>query len=94
MNKDNPEVYKDEKLLKLAKRMVILNQEEFEFFFSDAKIINKGRALENITRDMIAVYEETNKYIEANYPDNALGNSWIGTNQFSVNLLKERISDS
>jgi hypothetical protein len=94
MSADKIEIYKDEKLLELTHRMVMLNKEEAEILFSDVKVTNKGRLPENIARDMITVYEETNEYLKIHYPENIVATSWIDTNQFSANLLKEHVSDS
>ncbi|NBD74035.1 hypothetical protein GVX82_03265 [Patescibacteria group bacterium] len=93
MSADKIEVYKDEKLLELTQRMAMLRQEEVEFFLSNLEITSKGRTREDVARGMITVYEETNAHLKNHYPDNTVAISWIGTNQFSANLLKERISD-
>lgn len=93
MSTDEIEVYKDEKLLDLTQRMATLSQEEVEFFLSNIEVTSKGRTREDVARDMIVIYEETNEHLKNLYPDNTVAFSWIGTNQFSANLLKERISD-
>jgi len=94
MQTDKIEAYKDEKLLELTQRMAMLSQEEVEFFLSNVEVTSKGRTREDVARDMIAVYEETNSHLKNHYPDNTVATSWIGTNQFSADLLKERISYS
>ena len=90
---DKIEIYKDEKLLDLTKRMVMLDKEEAEFFFSNIEKTSKGRTKEDIARDMILVYEETNNYLKDNYPDNSVAIIWIGTNQFSADILKDKLSE-
>jgi hypothetical protein len=94
MNTDKIEVYKDKKLLELTQRMAMLSQEEVELLLSNVEVTSKGRTREDVAREMIIAYEETNTHLKSHYPDNTVAASWIGTNQFSANLLKERISDS
>lgn len=91
MDKDKNEIYEDEKLLNLRQRMAILDKEEFELFFSNIEKTSSGRTREDVARDMIIVYEETNEYLKNKYSNNAVATSWIGVNQFSANLLKEGI---
>lgn len=93
MDNDRIEVYKDETLLNLTQKMGNLSEEEVEIFLSDLKVTGKGRTREDIAKDMIVVYEETNKYLKNKYPDNAVANCWIGVNDFSAKLLKERLKN-
>ncbi len=94
MNNDKIEIYKDQKLLNLTQKFTELRSEEVEFFLFNVEITRNGRTREDIARDMISVYETTNEYLRTHYPDNSVAVTWIVTNQFSANLLKERLQDN
>lgn len=94
MGTDKIEIYKDKRLLELTQKMAVLSQEEVEFFFSDIKTTKKGRTRGGVARDMVLIYEATNEYLKNHYPDNTVATSWVGTNQFSADFLKERLSIS
>lgn len=88
---DNIPVYKDEFLLKGIGRFSELQIEEVGFLLSKEKLNEKGRSMSDVSKDLIALYNETNKYLANKYPNNKIADSWIATNTFHAEHLKEML---
>lgn len=86
--KNKIELYRDENLLVLAKKILMLDEEKTRLISSDKETENKDRTYDDVIQDMIKTYNEINKYLETNYPNNIVANSWIHINQSSIGMLK------
>lgn len=84
-------VYKDEVLLEGIHNFSELQIEEVGFLLGTEKVNEKGRSMNDVSRDLITLYDKTNKYLASKYPNNKVAESWIATNAFHANCLKEML---
>jgi hypothetical protein len=88
---DNIPVYKDEFLLKVIGRFSELQTEEVGFLLNKEIVNEQGRSMSDVSKDLIALYNETNKYLASKYPSNKVAELWIATNAFHAECLKEML---
>jgi hypothetical protein len=86
------EISQDIKLRQLSHEMGRLSSEEVGFQLGENKINEKGRTMDDITKDMIKVYQKTNDYLAQRYPDEKIATDWIATNKISLKILQEKLS--